>query len=488
SQTPAVPFTGVQLAVAGTDAPTEPLPVRVTSRDESPGVTRLTLNLGRANLTPAFLRIETPEQLFTRAITLAVPELNGDAITERTVGNGVIYRLELNGKSESQLEVPLETQILGHDLVVLIRNDDSPPLAVNAVQAERRVQRLLFRAPVAGRYTLLVGNAQASAPVYDLGAMTERLTSAAAIQVTPDALVSNPHYQMPDKLAGLPLTGANTDVSGWKFRKKIEMSADGVQQLELDADVLARSANDQRDVRIICDHGQIPFLFERTSIARQVNLAPVATPDSRRPSVSRWSVKLPQAGIPFTQMSCSVAPGIFEREIRFFENITDEQGTVYPRELASDKWRSLSDQPRQEFIMSLNAKPSTDTVFIETDNGDNPPIILQKVSASYPVTRTVFKMAPDAARPVWLYYGNSEASLPRYDVNLVADQFLRAQRTVAVAGPEEKVESAGERVATSLTGAGRYLFWATLALVVAALLWLISRLLPASEQSKAVDK
>jgi hypothetical protein len=48
---PPVPFTGADLHKARTTAPAEPLPITIKSRDESPGTTRLALDLGAANLT-----------------------------------------------------------------------------------------------------------------------------------------------------------------------------------------------------------------------------------------------------------------------------------------------------------------------------------------------------------------------------------------------------------------------------------------------------
>jgi hypothetical protein len=47
--------------------------VTIAERYENPGETRLTLNLGAANLNVATIQIETPESLFTRQVTLAVP-------------------------------------------------------------------------------------------------------------------------------------------------------------------------------------------------------------------------------------------------------------------------------------------------------------------------------------------------------------------------------------------------------------------------------
>ncbi len=139
-----MPFTGARLHTPGASAPSKPLPITIKSRDENPGVTRLALDLGAGNLPIASLRIETPEPLFTRDVTFAVPEVSGESICERTLGHAVIYRVGVEGKSEARLDLPLEKQIRSRELILLIRNEDSPRLAITGVSGERRLTRLVF--------------------------------------------------------------------------------------------------------------------------------------------------------------------------------------------------------------------------------------------------------------------------------------------------------------------------------------------------------
>jgi len=91
------------------------------------------------------LRIESNEQVFTRAVTLAVPEVGDDGIRERNIADAVIYRVNVNAKNEAHLEIPLESQIHTRELLVLIRNEDSPPLSIDTVRADRRLVRLTLR-------------------------------------------------------------------------------------------------------------------------------------------------------------------------------------------------------------------------------------------------------------------------------------------------------------------------------------------------------
>lgn len=481
SKTAQVPFTGALLETGGNESPVEALAVTVKSRDESPGLTRIALNLGAMNLTPAFLRLETPERLFTRVVTVAVPVIAGDDITEKPIASAVIYRVDLNGKDESRLEIPIDGPVRSRELLLIVANGDSPPLALNEIKGQRRLVQLTFLAKEPGRYLLLSGNKQAAAPNYDLSSLATDLKRAMAAAIRPSPIVATPDYKAADNLTALGLQGAKIDVVPWKFRKRLEVSGAGARQLELDTDVLAGAAPDLRDLRLVREGKQIPFVLERTSISRAISLPRKAEIDKDHPTLSRWSLKLPKAGVPVTRIVCTAAPGIFQRDVRLFENVVNERGDTYARQLASARWRQIPEQKTRDYVLEVNGAPTTDTLNLETDNGDNPPVEFSAFRAYYAATRIVFAAANDSNEPVWLYYGNPDVAAPRYDVNLVIGQLLGAERESAIVGVEEDFKSAGSRLGETLTGAKRYIFWGVLGLAVIILLLLISRLLPKAE-------
>ena len=477
-----VPFTGAQLHKARTNAPAEAVEVTIRSRDESPGTTRLALDLGAANLILGSLRIESNEPVFTRAVTLAVPEVSDDGIRERDITDAAIYRVNVNGKHEAHLEIPLESQIQTPDLLVLIRNEDSPPISIDAVRADRRLVRLTFFANQPGQYSLLSGNTQAIAPRYDLSALSGKLKNASAMDVVPSALAPNPNYKPHEALAAVTLTGVKIDVAKWKFRKLLPLTQNGVQQVELDPELLARSQPDQRDIRIVHGLYQLPFLFEHTSLSRPISLNAAAANDSKKPALSRWFLKLPQPGMPITRLVCTSSSPLFHRQMRLWEEVTDERGDKFASELGRATWDQTPDSPKRDLIIKLNARPQSDTMFLETDNGDNPAIELRDFRGFYPVTRVVFKATPDPAQPVWLYYGNVDAIGPRYDLTLVAGELLKAERSTVAAGAEENLSPKPSLAGQTLTGSIRYIFWGALALVVIVLLAIMSRFLPKTQQ------
>jgi len=474
NRTPPLPWTGARLIIAGSPAPTEPVSIMIKSRDENPGTTRLGLDLGAANLRIASIRIGTSEPVFTRAVTVATPELSEEKLHEQTLSSAVLYRVDLNGKIEARLDIPIEKQVYGRELVLLIDNGDSPPLIVSEVRAERRMTRLLFFARGAGSYSLLSGNSQCDPPRYDLSQLGDQLRRAGAAEGRVSTPVLNPGY---DVAANLPqgfVTGAKIDIAPWKFRKPVQIAKAGTQQLELDPDVLARTKPDLGDLRIVSESVQLPYLIERTSISRTVNLTAVSANNREYPTISRWQLKLPQAAIPITRITCTSDSPLFERTFHIWEELTDERGNEYPGELAQATWRRVPNQPARHLAAPFERPPRSDTILIDADNGDNPPIELHEFRGYYPVTRVIFASA--GSQPIALYYGNDEAAIPRYDAKLMAAQLLRSERTAAALGPQETLKS--ERVTKMLTGSARYIFWGALGIVVVSLLVLISRLLP----------
>jgi Protein of unknown function (DUF3999) len=479
---PPMPFTGAQLHKARTTAPAEAVAVTIKSRDESPGTTRLALDLGAANLTLGSLRIDTNEPVFTRAVTIAVPEVGDDGIREHNINDAVIYRVNVNGKNEARLEIPLESEIGTRELLMLIRNEDSPPISIDNVRADRRLVRLTFFANQPGQYSLLSGNAQCAAPRYDLSALSAKLKNATATDVVPSALAPNPNYKPPEALAALTLNGAQIDVAKWKFRKPLPLTQNGVQQVELDPESVAHSQPDQRDIRIVHGMYQLPFVFEHTSLSRPISLNAAATNDSKKPALSRWSLKLPQPGVPITRLVCTSSSPLFHRQIRLWEEVTDERGDKFASELGRATWGQTPDSPKRDLVVELNTRPQSDRLFLETDNGDNPAIELRDFRGYYPITRVVFKATPDPAQRVWLYYGNVDAIAPRYDLTLVAGELLKAERTTVAAGAEENLWPKPSLAGQTLTGSTRYIFWGALALVVIVLLAIMSRFLPKQQQ------
>jgi hypothetical protein len=472
-----VPFTGARVHAADVEAtPIELQTVTVAERNESPGETRLTLNLGTANLDVASVKIETDEPLFTRAVTLAVPQVAEDSIREQTVGQGVIYRVAIENQPVFEnLSVSLERQVRSHELFFSITNGDSPPLPVTAVRVERRPVYLVFMARSAGTFHLLTGNKFCAAPRYDLAALGADLKNATVTPVKISALADNPDYRAPEALAGLEVTGAPLDVSAWKFRKAIQLARGGAQQIELDLDVLAHL---DPGLRVLRGSNQVPYIVQNTSISRAITPVVTVTNDPENPQLSRWFIKLPKSRLPLTRLVCMSGTPLFRRSMMLSEEFTDERGYTFRRSLGSAMWTRTPETKTVEFSLPLDSEMQGNTLILETENGDNPPIELENFAAFYPATRVLFKAEADDR--LFLYYGNPRVPPPSYDLSLVAGELLAADKATATLGAEEQLQKSSW-AENQVPGKGGVLFWGILSVVVVVLLVIISRLLPKTQ-------
>ena len=478
-RTPPIPFTGAHIRVSVTEsAPGEWMPAVIAERSENPGETRLALNLGAANLSLSAVQVETAEPLFSRQVTFAVPQISEGFIHEQTIGQGVIYRVAIEGQpAVESLLAPLQSQVRSRELLLFIHNQDSPPLPITAVRVERRPVYLVFLARQAGVCHLLTGNNQCAAPRYDLAALDMNLKSVAVAPLKLSPPADNPNYRPPEVLPGIEETGAALDVTAWKYRKPVKIARDGAQQLELDLDALGHAQPDFQDLRLLHGSNQVPYIIERTSISRSLAPAVIATNGTKDPKLSRWLIKLPQSNLPVTRLSCVTRTALFQRDVALYEELADERGEKYRHNLSGASWIQKPDRKSGEFSLTLDGPPQSDTLFLETHNGDNPPIELDQFQLFYPVTRILFKARPDDE--LFLYYGNPRVDSPRYDLSLVAGQLLAADKAVASPTAEQQLRKSSWRE-HEISRTGGVVFWGILSLVVVVLLIIISRLLPKS--------
>ncbi len=474
-----VPFISARVFAATAEAAvSETQSAVITERIENPGETRLTLNLGAANLDVASVQIETSAPLFTRQVTLAVPQVTEAGVVEQMIGQGTIYCVAVDDQpSRANLVIPLDQRVSSRELILLIHNEDSPPLPISGVRCERRPVYLAFMAPNAGPYHLLTGNKLCASPHYDLATLAGKLKIAEVTALKISPVSDNPDYHAPEALAGLDLAGAPLDVAGWKYRKPIQTQRAGVQQVELDLEVLSHANGSFSDLRVMHGSNQVPFLVQRTSIRRSLEPVVTLTNDVKNPKISRWLIKLPRAHLPITRLTCISTTPLFQRNVTLSEQYTDERGYTFFRQLGNATWIETMDHKSREFSLVLNSVVDSDTLVLETQNGDNPAIGLEKFAAYYPATRLLFKSPADDG--LLLYYGNPQSASPSYDLNLVAGELLSADKATATLGAEVllKKSSWAERQSP---GSGGALFWGILAVVVIGLLAVISRLLPKS--------
>ncbi len=244
-----LPFTGVRLPVAAEKPASVELPVVFGTREDGPGETRLTLDLGARNLNVAELRFEIPDSVFSRTCRLAysTPTPGGGSRME-SLSRGTLYRVVGDRDvSAEQLVIPLHRRIPARYLVATFRNGDSPPLTVTGAAVRCYPAVLAFHAAQAGAYQLLVGNREAPPPDYDLNSLRGAMGAAGGGHLTPGPLQAKADFQKPPALPGVESAGASIDLADWTRRRTVDAAASGVIQIELDAWALAGCQLDHGD-------------------------------------------------------------------------------------------------------------------------------------------------------------------------------------------------------------------------------------------------
>ncbi|MBK7689485.1 MAG: hypothetical protein IPJ35_10960 [Elusimicrobia bacterium] len=474
-----VPFTGAALRLAGDSVPdTESVAAVVAAREERPFETRLTLALPARNLFIDGLTVVTPEAFFQRRVRVVarrwagVETPGGRQIVEEILGETTLYRTEANGARAEALFVPVNRRLDVREIMLVVTNIDAPPLGLTSVAARVVPTELRFSSD--GRpLRLAVGHPGAPAPRYDWPAVD---TAPSAAVLGP--LVANPDHQAPEVAPLLDGPAAPFDGGGWRHRAPVEIKTLGVQKVEVPLSALVHGASDGRDLRLVRDGRQIPFVYDRSGRYHDVALELVAAKNAPE-KTSRWEIRLPFEGMPITHIELNAAETLFQRPLRVIENRTTPNGQPWAMTLAQTPWRRAGGTER--LVLTLVEAPRGDTLVLEIDNGDNAPLTVRSFKAHYRSYELVFKSSPGA---LWLYYGRPEASFPVYDAAMVADELLAAQKDAVPVGPEEKLK----RRWGLGRGATGPLFWVVLILVTAALLFAVQRLLPESQGDSGGDR
>ncbi|MDD5628175.1 MAG: DUF3999 family protein [Elusimicrobia bacterium] len=476
-----VPVQGLSLrAQAAEPAGLDRVAAAVLDESSDASQTRLRLQLPAANLLLASLRLETAQPLFMRHVTLHSRVFRDGSIQEDAVGEGTVYRMASEGTGPAEsLRVALLAQVPGREIVVRITNGDSRPLAVRKVEFEVIPAELIFFSQQPGGYTLLAGNPAASPRTYDVASFASRMKLARFETATAGPLTGNPGFKPAEPLPGVPEEGSSLDVSAWRFRKKVRLAQPGIQSLELDLEALSHDQNRIADLRLLRDGRQVPYVLDNTGVSRSFTPQLERLQDSGR--TSRWQITLPFPDLPVTHLLCSAGQPMFQRSVRLFGERQDQRGDTIRELVGTANWTRTLYQVPEDLALSLDHFPAQPKLSLEIENGDNPPLRLRSCQCFYRSPRLLFKASP--GKDLFLYYGQADASSPTYDLSLAARELLSAQPAKAELSPEEPLKVKPWWEAPKPAGAMRYVFWGGMVLVVAVLLLVIVKLLPAEPEA-----
>ena len=209
---------------------------------------------------------------------------------------------------------------------------------------------------------------------------------------------------------------------------------------------------------------------------RTLHAAIAERPDPKRPGVSRWQLTLPLDNLPVFDLLADCPSPLFTRTFIATAEHKDELGNAWMQTLGSATWTKTAtpDNSANRFTLGFAGTRLPAQFWLETTNGDNPPITVENVRIRYAAPLLAAKLV--TAAPLFLYYGNPQAGAPSYDLRLVRAELLSADKQAATLAAEEILKP--ERRHSDEISPGSPWLWAALALVVAVLLVVVARMLP----------
>jgi hypothetical protein len=172
------------------EAAHEDVDLRVEVQRLEPGRSRYALALPVAPVPVDAVTLQIDREFYDRGYRLVgEPPGSGLGRTE-TLATGRLAR-PAGGPASLVIAFPRARVA---KLALFVDDGDEAPLPIGAAKAGLPVAELRLVAP-AGVYTLLVGNAEAHAPRYELARVRERVVEAAGVACEVGALEANPKYR-----------------------------------------------------------------------------------------------------------------------------------------------------------------------------------------------------------------------------------------------------------------------------------------------------
>ncbi len=172
----------------------KPLPVSVISNRSNPKTTEVVVDLGLPNYIITGVQIQSADKNFDRNIIVSSSSQSVFTQAESPRVSGRIMAYDFNNYRLNQDSIAVE-QFCRRYLMISILNEDSPPLAIQAIKVYGAAPA--FIAELAAPSLLWYGNPQAALPSYDLKEYASLIakTDLPVIEAGPQQI--NPDYQAP---------------------------------------------------------------------------------------------------------------------------------------------------------------------------------------------------------------------------------------------------------------------------------------------------
>jgi len=340
-------------------------------------------------------------------------------------GRDTIQRVHLAGTdiertTVSQMPPPTDR------LAVLVRADGKPPLHIPAVEAWIPGARLLVQDPGPGPFVLYGGAPRGTSPPSDLGAATAELARLASTVVDPGAVKPNPDFVPPEVQGHLVGPSTKIDLARFQWAHAVT-GPKGLVKIPVPPEALAQGRSDLADLRLVDAQGdQIPYVLRRRPGEADHRELQVTRKERGKKSI--LEAKLPVGDVPVSVVRLTTSAPVFSRQV----SIARKRGARLET-LRVYQW--IGDERPGVLDLEVDAAVG-DELVVTIDNGDNPPLPVDAIEASWPGWELVAGLPEGGAR---LVYGDPTATTPRYDLSLIRTQIRRRVAVVATVGPQERL-------------------------------------------------
>lgn len=376
--------------------------------------------------------------------------------------------VETVGKKGALLEIPVNAFWTTRSLVLRLDPGKRYVGAVKSMAILVNLPRMIFYADKTGTYQAQTGLGN-QVNIKETPGDKERKVG--AVVAFSDAQ-ENPQWQPESLLKKYAVAGGPFDGKGFRWMSRLKVGEAGYYRLVLNRDASLRAGFGT--VRIVKDGVQVPY-FSGPSEERKIDLVAVPEYDKNKNKTS-WTVELPDRSTELRELSAE-SSGIFDRTVQFEVPLQGRAGWQTWRTM---RWQNTS-QTQSVLHVSLVGLPlDASNLRITMEHGDNRPIELGKLQASYGAPALLFLAS--AAGEYALYGGNEKVGAAKYDLTLVQAHLTDVLPKTVEMGKVESVSSAGFK--NAFLGVFEDKSWglyAVLGAVTLILIIVIARLFPKAE-------
>jgi hypothetical protein len=456
-------------------------PLVVERRASEPGRSRYRLTFPAAHMPVVALEIAARDANVLRSARVVEPQLSGDRLEPRELGNATISRASRGDAVAANLTVPIAAPA-GRHVDLTIDDGNNAPLDLTGIAAVLAPLPWIYFESTDGQPLVArLGDQTLAAPSYDLEAVRPTLSRVNLATAAWGEATRLPTAADKPTSATAPFLGGLIDVARYQFARTIPAGPEGLTALSLDAAVLAHSR--LTDLRIVDQAGrQVAYLLESRDEPLSAPLgAPVGGPPpawierdrlAKNEHRTAYTLRLPHDGLPASKLVLTTSARVFTRPVVVFAEPAPDtpRDRIAAVRLATAVWSHTDpDEPAPRLTLDLPALRGHELALL-VDEGDNAPLALESATVLLPGYAIRFFRSDASA--LTLYYGDDSVRAPRYDLALLRPYLVDAPATELAPGAERRI--AAPATPASLPN---WAFWGVLVGAVLVLLALIGRLL-----------